>query len=224
MTGYRQREKPQLDKRSRIFDGAPRKAVGLSRVGIYAGTFNPVHSGHIAFALQALKLAKLDAVYFIVEQQPRHKNGVEHQGHRIAMLRRALLPHPQLDILELPDRHFTVTRTLPRLHQKLPGAQLVFLMGSDVVRYLAEWKAVDRLLASCELFIGRRAGDSEKSIFAALDKTTVESSKVYIIESYAKSISSSTIRRALRDNLPAHGLLQSVYKYVKREWLYLKNT
>src|SRR4051812_40769392 len=81
------------------------------RIGIYAGTFNPVHTGHVAFALQAVKEANLDEVYFVPERQPRGKAGVEHFGHRVAMLKRALRPYKQFDVLELVDVNMTVNRT-----------------------------------------------------------------------------------------------------------------
>src|SRR3982750_4185468 len=101
----------------------------MARIGIYAGVFDPVHAGHIAFALQAGDKARLDKIYFLPERRPRHKQGVEHFGHRVAMLKRASKPHTKLDVLELEDISFNMERTLPRLQKKLKGEQLVFLFG-----------------------------------------------------------------------------------------------
>jgi nicotinate-nucleotide adenylyltransferase len=70
-----------------------------NRIGIYSGTFDPVHSGHISFALQSLKAAKLDKVYFLPERRPRNKQQVEHFGHRVAMLKRAIKPYPEFNVL-----------------------------------------------------------------------------------------------------------------------------
>lgn len=198
--------------------------VKSPRIGIYAGTFDPVHSGHVAFALQALEAAKLDMVYFLPEQQPQHKLGAEHYGHRVAMLLRALRPHDKLEVMELPDKHFTVQKTLPRLEQRFPHAQLVLLMGSDVARYIAKWDKVESLFQRCELCVGRRVGDSEQDIFASLEKAGAQPAKVTIIKSYANHMSSTAIRAALHENRQIQGLLRSVYDYVKREWLYIKNT
>ena len=132
------------------------------RIGIYSGTFNPVHSGHVTFALQALQTAKLDKVYFLPERRPRYKQHVEHYGHRVAMIRQALQLHPKLDVLETDDVSFTVSRTLPRLELQFPGAQLVFLMGSDVVTHLHAWPGADILLARSELAVGLRADGADR--------------------------------------------------------------
>ena len=66
------------------------------RIGIFAGTFDPVHAGHIAFALQAAEIAKLDEVVFIPERRPLSKSSTEHFGHRVAMIRQAIMPHSKL--------------------------------------------------------------------------------------------------------------------------------
>jgi nicotinate-nucleotide adenylyltransferase len=198
--------------------------VKSPRIGIYAGTFDPIHSGHIAFALQSLEAAKLDAVYFLPERQPRYKHGVEHFGHRTAMITRALRPHNKLELLELPDKYFSITHTLPRLHIQFQGAQLVFLMGSDVVKHIASWPSLEQLFATSELCVGRRTQDSEQEIFAALAAAAAQPMKTTIIESYGKRISSTAVRMALYENRQIAGLLHSVRSYVKREWLYLRNS
>src|SRR5215469_15176515 len=101
------------------------------RIGIYTGVFNPVHTGHIAFALQAMKVAKLDSVVFVPERNPRFKPEAEHFAHRVAMLKRAVRPHLSMAVLELVDRHFTVQRTWPQLESIFAGDTLVLLTGSD---------------------------------------------------------------------------------------------
>src|SRR5207237_1081890 len=130
------------------------------RIGIYSGSFDPVHAGHLSFALQAIEQAQLDAVYFLPERRPRNKQGVEHFGHRVAMLDKAVKPHRKLQVLELEDVSLTVASTLPRLLKRFPRAQLVFLMGSDVTQYLPTWPNAARLLQQVELVVGVRAADS----------------------------------------------------------------
>src|SRR6185295_10705588 len=103
----------------------------MKRIGFFSGTFDPIHKGHIAFALQALEAAELDRVYFMPEAKPRRKEGMTHYGHRVAMLRLALRPHKNLKVLEVPDRQFSVQRTMPRLKTRFKNDQLFLLMGSD---------------------------------------------------------------------------------------------
>ncbi len=193
----------------------------LSRIGIYAGTFNPVHVGHIAFALQAIQAANLDMVYFMPERRPRDKQTVEHFGHRMAMLRRATEPHPQLDLLDLVDVNFSVQRTLPQLQQEFPGSQLVFLVGSDVAPSIPTWPNAAQLLKRSELVIGVRAGDDMESLKSLVASWEPTPRTVTIFDSYAPGVSSRVIREALQQRQTTHGLLPSVQRYSNHHWLYV---
>jgi nicotinate-nucleotide adenylyltransferase len=192
-----------------------------SRIGIYAGTFNPVHSGHIAFALQAVQAANLDMVYFMPERRPREKQTVEHFGHRMAMLSRATEPHAKLELLDLVDVNFSVNRTLPQLQQEFPDSQLVFLVGSDVAPSLPSWPHIEQLLKQSELVIGVRAGDDMDDLKTTISSWELAPLAVTIFDSYAPTVSSRIIREALQKRQPTHGLLPSVQRYSDRHWLYV---
>lgn len=191
------------------------------RVGIYAGTFDPVHTGHIAFALQALEVAKLDEIYFLPERQPRHKQGVEHLAHRIAMLERATQPYKRFHVVELPDINFSVERTLPRLEQKFGTRQLVFLFGSDVVSTIMKWPKAERLVKECELVIGVRSEDNAEIIKQQISDWPIQPVDLVIFTSYASHVSSGRVREALRKHQKTSGLLSSVQRYSDHNWLYV---
>jgi nicotinate-nucleotide adenylyltransferase len=193
----------------------------MKRIGIYAGTFDPVHSGHITFALQALKAAKLDKVYFLPERRPRAKQHVEHFGHRVAMIRRAIKPHPQFDVLEMVDVNFNVERTLPHLQKEFPKSQLVFLFGSDVVTGLADWPQAENLLKKGELVVGLRSQNNRDEIKRIIEGWQTQPKAVTIFDSFAPDVSSGKIRQALRLRKPAQGLLKSVERYSDHHWLYV---
>ncbi|MEO6513704.1 MAG: nicotinate-nicotinamide nucleotide adenylyltransferase [Candidatus Saccharimonadales bacterium] len=191
------------------------------RIGIYSGTFNPVHSGHVTFALQALQAANLDQVYFLPERRPRYKQHVEHYGHRVAMIRHALKLHPKLEVLETDDVSFTVSRTLPRLEFQFPDAQMVFLMGSDVLTQLHTWPEAHRLLQRSELAIGLRSDVSWHDVRLRLSALPIHHDQVHIVESFAPDVSSKQVRQGLRERRYVHGLLSSVAHYSNRNWLYV---
>jgi nicotinate-nucleotide adenylyltransferase len=193
----------------------------IRRVGIYAGTFDPIHAGHLAFALQALSTAKLDAIYFLPERRPRHKEGVEHFGHRVAMLRQALQPHPQFRVLELTDISLSVEHTLPRLQKEFPGADLVFLFGSDVLPQLSSWPKVERLLQQGELVIGMRDQDDLDQTKRLIEQLPRQPISATVFASYAPHVSSGKVRAALRRRAKADGLLTSVQRYSDHNWLYI---
>lgn len=192
-----------------------------SRVGIYAGTFDPVHTGHIAFALQAAKWGKLDKLYFVPERRPRHKQGVEHFGHRVAMLERAIQPHPAFGVLELEDVNFSVEYTLPRLRRRFPNDRLVFLFGSDVVKQLQSWPKAKRLIGGYELVIGLRDQTTRGQLEQTMADWPVQPGAVTVIDSYAATVSSSQVRDGLRQRHKVDGLLASVERYSGKNWLYV---
>lgn len=190
------------------------------RTGIYSGAFDPVHSGHIALALQAIKAARLDQVVFLPERLPRRKPGVEHYAHRVGMLQRAVAPYPNMSVLELTDKRFNVSRTWPTLRQLFDG-QLVLLLGSDVLVHLPGWPQADSLLRDCELVVGVRGRDTLDDVCRAIQKWPVQPQGIHIFDSFSPHVSSTSIREALAEGMRSEGLLASVRRYVSAEWLYL---
>ena len=192
----------------------------FQRIGIYSGTFNPVHAGHISFALQAIDAANLHAVYFMPERHNRKKTDVAHFGHRVAMLKAALKPHARLDLLETEDISFSVERTLPKLQARFKGKRLVFLIGSDKLRDIGSWPKAEYLLDGYELVVGIRSKD-RNHIDQLLQDLPQKPHSVCLIDSYAGSVSSSKIRDALRRQQETEGILASVKRYSNQNWLYI---
>jgi nicotinate-nucleotide adenylyltransferase len=193
----------------------------MTRIGIYAGTFDPVHTGHMAFALQAQQAAKLNKIYFMPERRPRAKHPIEHFAHRSAMLKRATKPYRGFNVLELSDIDFSINRTLPKLQTLFDKSQLVFLIGSDVAKHLGDWPDIETLLAQSELVIGLRGGDTRENISKVIKKWPTQPKAVTVIDSHAPNISSGKIRQAIGGNVSVSGLLKSVATYSKRNWLYV---
>ena len=193
----------------------------MKRIGIYSGAFDPVHAGHIAFALQAVEQADLDRIYFLPDRRPRHKPSVEHFAHRVAMIKQASLPYRKFYVLESVEVNFTVKRTLPMLQQKFKGDQLVFLFGSDAVAGLPDWPYVEQLLSISELVIAAREGVDADEIKKSITEWKVQPKAATMLTSYAPKVSSTVVREALRARQPVAGLLQSVARYSDHHWLYV---
>jgi nicotinate-nucleotide adenylyltransferase len=135
----------------------------MTKIGIFSGTFDPVHNGHISFCLAAMETAGLDRVVLLPEPEPRRKAAPAPLAHRRAMLELAVAAEPRLGVLELPSRQFTVEETLPQLQGRFPHDELHLLMGSDVARGLASgWPGIEILLHHVGLVIGLRAHDTRQ--------------------------------------------------------------
>jgi|SRR5665213_2003621 len=193
--------------------------MSKSRIGIYSGSFDPVHLGHITFALQAIEAAHLKKVYFLPERQPVDKSNVEHFGHRVAMIKSAIKPHSKLALLELDDRTFSVNKTLPKLKNKFSGSDLIFMVGSDKVKSMPSWPNIDKLLYTTDVLIGIRKGDTIEQITE--DTLSWPKPPVNVLISYSPEVQSTDIRKSLENGEPANGLLKSVAAYIRKNWLYI---
>lgn len=192
----------------------------MARIGIFPGTFDPVHRGHIVFALAAIKQCRLDKVVFMPERSPRGKLLVSDFKHRLRMVRLALKAHRKLIALQLDDRQFTVEDTLPKLQARYAGAELVMLAGSDVVRTFGfRWPGLERLLSSVQLAIGLRTGQSQHDLQAFLDSLKIPLSAVFIDGPHAH-VSATDIRRG--GNL--QGIEPLVQLYIQEHQLYSTGT
>ena len=189
------------------------------KIGIYSGSFDPVHNGHIEFAEAALRQVRLDKVYFLPEGLHRTKRGTTHFAHRLAMLKLATQDHQKLEVLELPDKQFSVAKTLPRLNQKFVDDELFMLIGSDILDHLPDWPLIDRLLARLRLIIAIRQGTSSDHLNDVLKELDVYSSSV-LLESPQPALSSRQIRQSLLTGHTPHKLNPNVLNYIKQNWLY----
>lgn len=190
------------------------------RIGIFSGTFDPIHKGHIAFALAALKEASLNEVYFMPETKPRRKEGITHYAHRIAMLQIALKPYRKLKILEVSDKQFSVNRTMPRLKGIFKGDELFLLVGSDAAAYLADvsqWPDAGLLLKDFGLIVGFREDADEHGLSALLSPMVKEYLAVHTDK---KHVSSRKIRHAAAQNQHHEDALKTTKSYMKKHWIY----
>ena len=191
------------------------------RIGIYSGTFDPVHKGHIEFALEAIAQASLDRVYFMVEQRPRRKQGVKAFEHRQAMVQLAIADEPMLGSIITEQKQFTAESTLPVLKSRFGSAELYLLMGDDMLSHLADWPHVDELLKSVNFLIGVRH-DQIKAVerIKTVEKTRGLQFNYSLFDSPNKTLSSSRVRRQLRSLKTPTELPVGVYDYILEENLY----
>lgn len=194
----------------------------MKKVGILAGTFDPVHDGHLMFALQAIDECKLDKVFFLVEPRPRRKQGVRALEHRIRMVQIAIAKESRFSTIILEQARFSVDQTMPLLKELFKGAQLYLLLGDDVVNHLAEWPHVDELLRDVCFVIGVR--DQELGVvendIQALQKARGIKIKHNLIKSAAPSFASRQIRLSLKRGQELHGLRGEVLDYIRQNRLY----
>jgi nicotinate-nucleotide adenylyltransferase len=194
----------------------------MARIGIFPGTFDPVHQGHIAFSLRALREAQLELVALLPEASPRRKQQVTSLDHRYNMLEKALIGQTQLTVRKVQSTQFTVAETLPELHALFPQQELCLLLGSDVVQGLRHWPGLADLAASLEFVVGLRAEHTQSDIEQQLRRLARETGiplRFVLVQAPHAHLASSQIR----SQLSPQGLFEPVAEYIQRHGLYTDN-
>lgn len=192
-------------------------------IGIYSGTFDPIHVGHIAFAQAAAHELALDAVVFLPEQQPRGKQNVTEIHHRIELIKRAIQDDDKLQVLTLPSKQFTITKTLPQLQKRFTDADFTFLVGSDIVRtFMYRWDDLEILLETVSFAVGLRTGDKQselETIFMQLEAQY----HTPITRSYIATKSAHVASSQFRENSNSVSSLShpNMLEYIRENQLYL---
>jgi nicotinate-nucleotide adenylyltransferase len=218
------------------------------RIALYGGTFDPVHTGHIAVAHGLSKLFALDEVLFIPAALAPHKreSKVTPAFHRYAMLALATQSEPLMRIsmveLDAPERPYTF-ETLSRIKESFgSGAQLFFVMGADSWMEITTWREWERVLMLTNHIVVARPGyewaaehvtpsirerivdlrgvDAEQM---AREIDRGERAKIYITDAVNMDVSATMIRRAVREGMDTDWLrlvTTSVADYIRKYGLY----
>jgi len=193
----------------------------VNRIGIFSGTFDPVHEGHLQFAKDAIEKYRLDMVYFLVESCPRRKQGITSVLHRNAMLKLAISGNPQFGNILLNHERFTTKKTLPILIKRSDGAELFFLMGDDTFHRLIDWPNLDKLIISVNFIVGVRSNkQTTEQQMKEIRKIKGESFNCDLIESKFPMVSSSSIRAALQCGKKPFGAISAAWDYAIKHKLY----
>jgi len=195
------------------------------KIGVFGGTFDPVHRAHIALAEAARDALRLDKVMLVPAGHPMSRNElpVAPAKDRLAMLRLAVKGKKGLEVSDLEiDRSgptYTVD-SITQLRKSAPAAEIYFIMGCDSLVQLPEWKDPARLIALCRLVAVPRPGcaaDLEK-----LEKKIPGISKnVIFLKEPNLDVSATVIRDRLANNETIDDIVPAtVAEYIKKHHLY----
>ncbi len=196
----------------------------VKKIGIYSGTFDPPHAGHVAFAREAAQQAGLDKVFFLVEPRPRRKQGVKALEHRLRMVQLAVADEPRLGSIVLEQGRFSVAETWPPLKARFKGSRLYFLLGDDMLKHFNDhdWPQLDTFMDEVEFVIGVRHGNlaAVRARIKLLEQTRAHSLRHTLFESPHMDMSSRRIKAALKKGEPTPGIPERVRMYIDEQGLY----
>lgn len=165
-------------------------------IGLYFGSFNPIHIGHLIIANHIVQNTSLDQVWFVVSpQNPLKKSStLLNEYHRLYLVQVSIEDEPSLkasDIeFRLPKPSYTIN-TLAYLQEKYPANQFSVIMGSDSYENLPSWKNYQQLIANFPVLVYERPGFKPSAIY---ERGRIEFLKAPLLE-----ISSTYIRKIIRE-------------------------
>jgi len=167
------------------------------KIGLFFGSFNPIHIGHLIIAEHVAAHTNLDQIWFVVSPQNpfKQKNSLLNEYDRLHLLNLAIEGNEKLkasDIeFKLPKPSYTID-TLTYLKEKHPKDEFSLIMGSDNLENLHKWKNADILFKEYPFFIYNRPGHT--------DLKNAEKAKVTFLDAPQLQISSTFIRKNIQEN------------------------
>jgi nicotinate-nucleotide adenylyltransferase len=194
------------------------------RLGIFGGSFDPIHYGHLRMAEALRDRFALDLVLFVPNQVSPFKQSetVTPAELRAELVERAIANNPKFGVwrgeLEKPGPSYTV-ETLRRLAEEFPGSERFFLTGNDAVRDIAKWREPEACLALAQFISVFRPGVSEAA--ARLGIPDHLEKKIEFVELNGLDISSTDIRKQLLEQRSVRYLVpESVIECIETHGLY----
>jgi nicotinate-nucleotide adenylyltransferase len=190
------------------------------KVGLFFGSFNPIHVGHMVLANYFLEYTDIDTLWFVVSPQNplKEKKTLLDEHHRLQLVKAAIGDNTKMkasDIeFKLPQPSYTIN-TLTYLKEKFPDNKFVLIMGADNLENFHKWKNYEEILKQYEVYVYPRK-ESDASSFLTHPK--IKSVNAPIVE-----ISSTFIRSAIKEKKDVRYFLpSSVWEYIKEMHFYEK--
>ncbi|XOD68180.1 MAG: nicotinate (nicotinamide) nucleotide adenylyltransferase [Flavobacteriales bacterium Tduv] len=192
------------------------------KTGLYFGSFNPIHIGHLIIANHMVEFTDLDQIWFVISPQNplKKKSDLLQAHHRLEMVHRSIEEFPKIaasDIeFNLPRPSYTIDTSMV-LEEKNPGYKFCLIMGSDTLTSLKKWKNHEQILTHYPIYVYPRLGPQPTISF------TVQG-KIYRVEAPIIEISASFIRKAIGEGKNVKPLLpKKAWEYLKNNLFYQKN-
>ena len=170
----------------------------MNRIGLFFGSFNPIHNDHLKLASFFYKNADLDLIWFLITPQNPWKKTTDllDESERFKIVSQALASHPKFEVnsieFQLPKPSYTYT-TLTKLKKQYPEKVFKLILGADNLISFDKWKNYDKILNEFELLIYPRKTNE------SIPKKFLEHSKIFWSKAPNLSISSSEIRKKIRE-------------------------
>jgi nicotinate-nucleotide adenylyltransferase len=199
------------------------------KIGVFGGTFDPVHRGHLAIAEEARKSLGIAEVILVPAGQPvsEKKDPVSPAADRLEMLRLAVAGKPYLKVstleLERPGPSYTVD-TIAEICRQRGGKDVIcFILGWDSLAQVGKWHEPERIISLCYLVAVPRPGWPRPDLKVLEKKVPGICKRLVLLEKPRLDISATVIRHMAADGKPIDAMVpRPVAEYIRQHRLYLK--
>jgi nicotinate-nucleotide adenylyltransferase len=190
------------------------------KIGILGGTFNPIHIGHLILAEEAREKLSLDKIIFVPAYLPPHKDSADiaPAKQRLEMVKVAIRTNRKFSVSDIEikrdGRSYTID-TLRAFKEIYPRDELYFIIGSDLLKYLDEWKELKDIIAMVKFIAATRPGYALEKIPSYISTLPIR----------AVDVSGFEIREAIRQGKSFRYLVpEAVFRYICKKRLYQNYT
>jgi nicotinate-nucleotide adenylyltransferase len=188
------------------------------RIGLFGGTFDPIHFAHLLIAEQIREERQLDEIWFIPSHDPPHKksNQVTQASHRSRMVEQAIanIPYFKISTIEFRRKGISYTYdTVKYLTEQNPNHCFFFIIGGDMIEFLPHWYRIEEIVELIQFIGTHRPGYQPDNQWSQVNVSYVEVPQI--------DISSSLIRNRIRNKQSIRFLVpESVRIYIEEKQLY----
>ena len=202
--------------------------MSARKIGVFGGTFDPVHVGHLIAAEEARVSLSLDEVVFVPAGRPWFKEGrpLTGAGHRLAMVELAVAGNAHFRVWDVEVRRPGPSYTVDTLEELRGGlgeeAELYLIVGADVLPELSRWQRPDRVVEMATIVGMRRPGAGEIDL-DQLDGVSPEArSRTLLLDGPRIEVSGADLRRRVADGEPIRYMVPAaVERYIREHRLYV---
>lgn len=196
------------------------------KIGLFGGTFDPIHIGHMILMENVINNLDLDKIYVLPNSNPPHKleNKKTALNLRLKMVNETIKDNPKLEVNDYDFRdnkiHYTFN-TINYFKKSYPNDEFFFIMGEDSFLDIEKWKNYKEILKE-NLIIFKRYSNKNFSLISKINQVRKYNKNIYLIDNIALDISSTLIRNLVKENKSIRYLVNDeVINIIKEEKLYV---
>ncbi len=194
----------------------------MKKVGLFFGTFNPIHQAHLILANHLVENSLINELWFVISPRSpfKLKQKMLSNNHRYQMVYEAITQYPKFKVntieFDLPQPNYTID-TLVRLEEKYPNLEFYLIMGEDNLAHFHKWKNADAILAHYHIMVYPRVQKTE------IQQEYINNPKIIWTDGPILELSSSYVRKQIKESKEYRSLVPpEVFKYLDEMNFYRK--